>query len=50
MHAVNLNANQYDFVLPLYIPFQQASEHFKNFGKDRDATTDELEAEFNLSL
>jgi hypothetical protein len=37
-------------VLPLYLPFQHASEHFKNFGKDRDAILDELEVEYKLLL
>jgi hypothetical protein len=37
-------------VLPLYLPFEHVAEHFKNFGKDRNATLDELEVKFKLLL
>ena len=36
-------------MLLLYLPFEPALEHFKNFGKDHEATLDELE-EFKLLL
>jgi hypothetical protein len=37
-------------MLTLYLLIEHASEHFKNFGKDCDATLDELEVEFRPLL
>jgi hypothetical protein len=58
MHAVNQRGSFGNNILLLksvrfrviFLPFQHASEHFKNFWKYRDATLDELEVEFKLLL
>jgi hypothetical protein len=54
MHAVNKRGSFGSNILLLKsVRFRVtplSPSHFKNFGKDRDATLDELEVEFKLLL
>jgi hypothetical protein len=54
MHAVNQRGIFGNDILllyctisccPQYLPFEHAAEHFKNFGKDHEATLDFLRLE-----